>query len=82
MKCRVVWAYNVRDIVLELPEKERMGILERVSLLVHFPYMYPVRTEGKRFRRHRWFAVGDWLVFYKVVDKVVYIRGVWPARIP
>jgi len=44
--------------------------------------MYPVRTKGRRFRRHRWFNVGDWLIYYWVVDNSVYIRGLWPVRIP
>ncbi len=37
--------------------------------------MYPVRTKGRRFLRHRWFNTGDWLVYYRVVDNIVYIRG-------
>jgi hypothetical protein len=43
--------------------------------------MYPLRTRG-RFRRHRFFQMGNWLVFYKVVEGTIYIRGLWPARIP
>jgi hypothetical protein len=41
----------------------------------------PLRTRG-RFRRHRSFQAGNWLVFYKVVEGTVYIRGLWPARTP
>jgi hypothetical protein len=40
--------------------------------------MYPLRTRG-RFRRHRFFQAGNWLVFYKVVEGTIYIRGLWPA---
>ncbi len=43
--------------------------------------MYTVCGKG-RFRRHRRFLVGDWLVYYRVVGNTVYIRGLWPARIP
>jgi hypothetical protein len=43
--------------------------------------MYPLRTRG-RFRRKRFFQVGNWLVFYKVVQGIIYIRSLWPARIP
>jgi hypothetical protein len=25
---------------------------------------------------------GNWAVFYRVVDDTVYIRALWPARIP
>jgi hypothetical protein len=43
--------------------------------------MYPVRTKG-RFRRHRWFLAGNGLVHYRVAGGTVYIRGLWPSRIP
>ena len=82
MKSRIVWAPRVRDLFLELPERDGQSILERLELVAVFPQMYPVRTRSKRFRRHRWFCAGDWLVYYRVVDNVVYIRGLWPARIP
>jgi hypothetical protein len=79
---KVIWADPVRDILLELPETERNAIFERAQYLPLFPYMYPVRLKGRRFRRHRWFQVGNCLVYYRVVDKTIYIRGIWPARIP
>jgi hypothetical protein len=82
VKARVVWADPVRDLFLLLPEKEREEILEKTGLLESFPRLYPVRTSGRRFRRHRRFLAGDWLVFYRVADNTVYIRGLWPARIP
>jgi len=43
--------------------------------------MYPARTKG-RFTRYRGFVAGDWLVVYKVSAGVIYIRGLWPARLP
>jgi len=79
---RIVWADSVRDLFYELPESERKEILEHLKYLTLFPHMYPVRTKGKRFRRHRWFLAGNWLVYYRVASDVVYIRGLWPARIP
>ena len=82
MKARIVWADPVRDLLLLLPESEREKILSRIEMLAHFPHMYPVRIQGKRFRRHRWFCAGNWLVYYRVVEKIVYIRGLWPAQIP
>jgi len=78
---KVVWAHAVRNVFIELPEREREAILERLNFLKRFPYMYPVRPRG-RFRRHRWFQAGSWLVFYKVASGTAYIRGMWPARIP
>ena len=82
MKARIIWADPVRDLVLLLPEYEKEEIFSRVEMLAHFPYMYPVRSKGRRFRRHRWFHAGNWLVYYRVVGDTVYIRGLWPAQIP
>lgn len=81
MRSQVVWAASIWEILEELPVREGAQIVDRLDLLRHFPYMYPVRVRG-RFRRHRFFQAGNWLVFYKVVENTVYIRGLWPARIP
>jgi hypothetical protein len=79
---RIVWADTVRDLFYELPESERIEILGHLNYLMLFPHMYPVRAKGRRFRRHRWFLAGNWLVYYRVAGDTVYIRGLWPARIP
>jgi len=81
MKARVVWADPVRDLALETSRGEQRSIFEKVRLLKPFPYMHPLRTRG-RFCRHRFFQAGNWLVFYKVVEGIIYIRGLWAARIP
>ena len=78
---RIVWADPVRDLLIALPRHEQELIFYALRYVRRFPHMYPVRTKG-RFRRHRWFQAGNWLVYYRVVDRVVYIRGLWPARIP
>jgi len=78
---RIRWSDPVRDLFLDLPERDQDLISDRLRYLSLFPYMYPVRTKG-RFRRHRWFQAGNWLVYYRVVDKIIYIRGLWPTRIP
>lgn len=78
---RIVWADAVRDLFYELSELERNDILGHLKYLTLFPNMYPVRAKG-RFRRHRWFLAGNWLVYYRVAGGTVYIRGLWPARIP
>jgi hypothetical protein len=82
VKARIVWADPVRDLFLSLPEHDRNEILSRMELVKHFPLMYPARTKGKRFRRHRWFYTRNWLVYYRGVDDTVYVRGLWPAQIP
>ena len=82
MKSSIFWVPSVRELFLELPDRERESILERLELVELFPHMFPVRTRSKRFRRHRWFRGIDWIVYYRVVGKDVYIRGVWPARMP
>ena len=43
--------------------------------------MFPVRMTG-RLRSHRWFLAQNRIVYYRVSDDTVYIRGLWPARIP
>ncbi len=78
---QVVWPQSVLDILLELPEREPELILEKADQLERFPRMYPVRASG-RFRRHRWFLAADWVVYYRVVGRTAYIRGLWPARLP
>ena len=81
MKAKVVWAKAVWEVFEGPPKKGTAEIVERVNLLRYFPHIYPLRTRG-RFRRHRFFQAGNWLVFYKVVEDTIYIRGLWPARIP
>ena len=76
-----MWAKGLWEVFEELPKKETAEIVERVDLLRYFPHMCPLRTRG-RFRRHRFFQAGNWLVFYKVVEGTIHIRGLWPARIP
>ena len=78
---QVVWPQTILETLQELPERDRELILEKVEGLKRFPRMYPVRGRG-RFRRHHWFFAGKWLVYYRVVGLTVYIRALWPARIP
>ena len=82
MKGTIAWAETVRELFLELPDRDRENILERLEVLAVFPQMYQVRARNRRFRRHRRLRVGNWHIFYKVVDNVVYIRGLWPAQVP
>ncbi len=77
----VLWPESVLQVLMELPDREREIILQKVSLLDESPRMYPVRMTG-RFRSHRWFLAQNWIVYYRVSDDTVYIRGLWPARIP
>src|SRR5882757_2742688 len=62
----------VREALVALADTAE--IVERVDLLRYFPHIYPLRTRG-RFRRHRFSQAGNWLVFYKVVEDTIYIRG-------
>jgi hypothetical protein len=82
VKWKVAWTRSAWEVFDVLPEYERNEILGHLNYLSLFPYMYPVRAKGRRFRRHRWFHAGNWLVYYRVAGGVVYIRGLWPARIP
>ena len=78
---RIEWSEPVHELFLDLPQRDQNLIAERLIYVRLFPYMYPVRNKG-RFRRHRWFMAGNWLVYYRVVGDTAYIRGIWPARIP
>jgi hypothetical protein len=78
----VVWTYSVWELFGELPKHEREAIPDHLKFLRQFPHMYPVRFKGRRLRRHRWVQAGNWLVYYRVVENTIYIRGIWPARIP
>jgi len=82
VKREVIWTRSVWELFSELPLREREVILDHLKYLCEFPHMYPVRTKERRFRRHRWFHAGNWLVYYRVVEDTIYIRGIWPARIP
>jgi len=82
VKSRVFWTRTAWELFGELPERDREKVLEKLSALTRFPHMYPVRTKGRRFRRHRWFLAGEWLIYYRVASNDVYIRGLWPARVP
>jgi len=77
----VVWSEEVFALLGELSSAQREAILEKIDLLQHFPRLYPVRTR-RRFRGYRWFLAGEWIVYYRFVEGAIYIRGLWPARIP
>lgn len=77
----IVWSIHVLDLMAELPPYESALIFEKAKILSRFPRLYPVRIKG-RFRRYRWLLAGAWIVYYKVADDTVYIRVLWPARIP
>ena len=81
MRARIVWFGEAEHVFFELPAKDREEILAKLELLQYFPRMYQV-ISGGRFRRHRKFTAGNWAVYYRFVGGVVYIRGLWPARIP
>jgi hypothetical protein len=78
---KIIWLDYVEGLLNELDPREVTLILEKTRILRRFPRLYPVRMKG-RFRRHRWLLAGRWMVFYRVVDDTVYIRGLWPAQIP
>ena len=77
----IVWSKYVLELTDELPLRDAELIFEKTKSLGRFPRMYPIRPKG-RFRRHRWLLAGRWIVYYRVVDETVYIRGLWPAQIP
>ncbi len=77
----IVWPERVLDVYFELPDREQAMIQDRLKLIASFPEMYAVRGSG-RFRGNRHFVAGSWVVYYKYRGGTVYVRGLWPARIP
>ncbi len=77
----IVWPQSLIDLMLEMPEPDREEILSRVRRLELFPEMYPVRATGP-YRGLRWFVAGSWLVYYRFDAGKIYVRVIWPARIP
>jgi hypothetical protein len=78
---KIDWPDFIEGLLDELDPQEVKLIFEKTRILRQFPRLYPIRTKG-RFRRHRRVLAGRWMVYYKVVDDIVYIRGLWPAQIP
>lgn len=81
MKATINWLDPVRDAFLELSEREQEAIAAKLARLIHYPRMYKMRRRGK-FRRHHFFVAANWAVYYRVVENTVWIRGLWPARMP
>jgi hypothetical protein len=78
---KIDWPVYIEDLLNELDPQEVALIFEKTRILRQFPRLYPIRQKG-RFRRHRRVLAGRWMVYYKVVDDTVYIRGLSPAQIP
>ena len=78
---RIAWPKYLLDLLDDLPLRDAELIVEKTKVLVRFPRLYPVRPKG-RFRRHRWFLAGRWIVYYRMADETVFIRALWPAQIP
>ena len=77
----VIWPQRLIDHILEMPDRECEEIFHKTVLLESFPEMYPVKTSG-RFRGHRCAVAGSWLIYYRFIEGKVYLRAIWPARIP
>lgn len=77
----LIWSKHVLDLMADLPPHESALIFEKAKILQRFPRLYAVRAKG-RFRRHRKIHAGNWMIYYKVVDDAVFIRALWPARVP
>jgi plasmid stabilization system protein ParE len=77
----VIWPQRLVDLVLEMADRDRDLIFQKIAHLESFPEMYPVRASGP-FRGLRFFVAGPWLVYYRVADDKVYLRALYPARLP
>ena len=79
---RIAFFPPVLEVFRSLPATEQDAIVEKLELLQHYPYMYEPWDRSRRFRRYRQFVAGNWRVFYRVSDDVIWLRGLWPARLP
>lgn len=80
---RIAFFPPVLEVFQSLPATEQEAIVEKLELLQHFPYMYEPWSRSRRFRRYRQFvAGGNCRIFYRVSDNVIWLRGLWPARLP
>jgi hypothetical protein len=70
------------EVFDELPETERNEILEHLKCVKRFPHVYPVRTRAAGFVAIAgcWLEIGSSTI--ASFENTVYIRGLWPARIP
>jgi hypothetical protein len=59
VKWKIAWAASVWEVFDELSEAERHEILDHLKSVKRFPHIYPVKTRGSRFRRHRWLLAGN-----------------------
>jgi hypothetical protein len=78
---RIVWADPIKDLLLELPEREREIIFEHMKYPRRFPHRHAVRTKAVSA------AIGGFsratgCVNYRATGGTVYIRGLWRSRIP
>jgi hypothetical protein len=77
----VVFTDPFLQVFSALSPRGQAQIMYHVELLEAFPKMYKrVQTGG--FRGCHVFATDNWLVYYKVRSGTVYLRNLWPARIP
>ena len=82
MRFRIAIPPVIREALLNLPSQEQDELAEKLDLLQKHPFMYQLWFRSRRFRRHRQFVVGNWRIFYRVVDDTIWIRGLWPAQLP
>ena len=78
---QIEWLEPVYELYAELPTKDRIEIQKRLTLLERFPDLYPLRHTG-HFRGLRYFVAGRWIVYYRHVGDTIFVRALWPARIP
>jgi hypothetical protein len=81
MKARVVWADPYAISRWSFPAANS-GVFSRKS---GYSNPFPTCTRCARaavFAVIAFFPAGNWLVFYKVAEGIIYIRGLWAARIP
>ena len=73
---KIRWTRTALKHLRDTPYVIGEGVLESLELAAEFPMMHPERRRG-RFRGQRWFPVGPWLTFYRIVGRDLVVTGIW-----
>jgi hypothetical protein len=74
------WLGPAQDAFEELDERDREAILVELETVRSFPNLYPARL-NRPFLGSRQFVVRNrWTVIYHVMDDIIWVRVIYPAR--
>jgi hypothetical protein len=75
MKAEVVWAKTLWEVFEELPQKGKLPRLWNAWISSDTSLTHTPCARAAGFAAIVFFQAGNWLVFYKIVEDTIYIRG-------